>query len=139
MRITKEADYALRIMRCLAECPDGVRDAKTMSALLNIPARFTLKILHKLMIGKLVKSFKGVNGGYKVNFPPSEITMRQIVEIIDGPLAISRCLDMKYECSHMAQDKSGCYFHKVFEEINVKLAAELDKITLEMALRNEKC
>jgi len=137
MRITKEADYALRIMRCLAECTEGLRDAKTMSELLNIPSRFTLKILHKLMTGKLVKSYKGVNGGYKLNFPPNEITMRQIVEIIDGPLAISRCLDMDYECSHRAYDKAGCFFHKVFEDINVKLAAELDKVTLEMALRNE--
>jgi Rrf2 family protein len=138
MRITKEADYALRIMLCLSECADDVKDAKTMSELLNVPPRFTLKILHKLMTGKLVKSYKGVNGGYKLNFPPNEITMRQIVEVIDGPLAISRCLDTDYECSHMTHKKSGCYFHRMFSNINVKLADELEKITLDMALRNEE-
>lgn len=137
MRITKEADYALRIMRRLAESNGDVTDAKTMSETLNIPPRFTLKILRKLMSGKLVKSFKGANGGYTLNLPPNEITMRQIVELIDGPLTISRCLDSEYECSYVAQNKSSCFFHKVFDDINVKFADELDKVTLDMALHND--
>ena len=134
MRITKEADYALRIMRCLAECGHDIIDAKTISEALNVPPRFTLKILHKLIGGKLVKSYKGVNGGYALDLPANKITMRQIVEVIDGPLTISRCLDEEYECSHMAHEKNRCFFHQVFNDINAKLAEELDKVTLDMAL-----
>lgn len=137
MRITKEADYALRIMRCLAEyksLDNQIVDAKTMSETLSIPPRFTLKILRKLMGGGLVKSHKGVNGGYSVAADPSEINMRTIVEVIDGPLTISRCLSEGYECSRMLNDKDKCFFHKVFDNINVIIAEELEKITLDKAL-----
>jgi len=149
MKITNEADYALRIMHYLALCgsktdENNVVDAKTIAETVSVPPGFTLKILRKLVCGGLVVSYKGVRGGYALSTSPAEITMRSIVELIDGPLTISKCLCDGYECSHStnrnSQDadvKCGCYFHHVFDEINIFIAKKLENITLDMVIRND--
>lgn len=152
MRITSEVDYALRIMRALAASADSCLhngcsgqcggvckiDAKTISETIGVPPQFTLKILRKLMAGGLVKSYKGMNGGYAIAMKPDDITMKAIVETIDGPFMISKCLSGDYECTRAQLkdngDKECCYFHRVFDSINAKIADELEKITLGMAI-----
>ena len=98
MRITLESDYALRIVSALAKTEEKI-DAKTLSDEVSVTQRFTLKILHKLVAGDFVKSYKGVNGGYRLNVSPENITLKDIIELIDGPIAISRCLESSEECS----------------------------------------
>ena len=61
MRITLESDYALRLLTAMSSYK-GITDAKTISEDTSVTQRFTLKILHKLVQGGLVESFKGANG-----------------------------------------------------------------------------
>jgi len=128
MRITLESDYALRILTAMAES-DGVTDAKTISANTSVTLRFTLKILHKLVGGGLVQSFKGVNGGYKLKLSAEEITLKAVIELIDGPIAIARCLETEEGCS-LNCDKTACVYHHIFDTISIDLARKLDKITI---------
>lgn len=145
MRITKEIDYALRIMRCLANNSENdkydIVDSKTMSDSLGIPPRFTIKILRKLISGGIVKSYKGVNGGYKVAKPLENITMLDIVEIIDEPLTISRCLSDSYKCTRSKEEneslKDLCYFHMIFDDINNQISKVLKNVSLKTVIRNE--
>ena len=129
MRITLESDYALRIVSALASHEDKI-DAKTLSDEVFVTLRFTLKILHKLVQGQLVKSYKGVNGGYKLNKSPDEITLKSVIELIDGPIAIARCLDSGEGCS-LNCDKSACDYHHIFDIISIDLANRLNKITIQ--------
>ena len=128
MRITLESDYALRIVDALARHSDVV-DAKTLSSDTSVTLRFTLKILHKLVLGKIVKSYKGVGGGYKLLLSPSEISLRDIIELIDGPIFISRCLENQEMCS-MIKDKSMCEYHHIFDHISFELSKKLGEITI---------
>lgn len=121
MKINMETDYALRIMRCIAG-RDSVTDAKTVSELVGVSQRFTLKILGKLTAGGVLLSHKGANGGYELSRPADRITMRQIIEIIDGPLVISRCLSENFVCRHEnGTDSCDCFFNRVFDEINMTI------------------
>ena len=130
MKITMETDYALRIMRCLA-MRDNLTDAKTVSETVEVPQRFTLKILGKLVGGGLVSSRKGANGGYALSRPANTITLRAVIEIIEGPLVISRCLSEDFVCRHDGNtDACGCFFNRVFDEINIAIAAKLDSVTI---------
>ena len=129
MRITLESDYALRILTTMASYED-VTDAKTISADTSVTIRFTLKILHKLVQGNLVQSYKGVNGGYKLKVSPREITLKKVIELIDGPIAIARCLDSGEACS-LNCDKSACDYHHIFDIISIELASKLNKITIQ--------
>lgn len=128
MRITLESDYALRILTAMAKYT-VVTDAKTISEDTSVTQRFTLKILHKLCKGGLVESFKGVNGGYKLKALPEDITLKTVIELIDGPIAIARCLDSEEGCS-LNCDKSACDYHHIFDIISIALANKLNKITI---------
>ena len=128
MRITLESDYALRIITAMA-MRDGVTDAKTLADETSVTLRFTLKILHKLVQGEIVQSFKGVNGGYKLKLKPEDITLKLVIEHIDGPIAIARCLDSA-ECCSLNHDKSACVYHHIFDVISFELAAKLENITI---------
>ena len=128
MRITLESDYALRILASMASY-DGITDAKTVSADTSVTLRFTLKILHKLVQGGLVESFKGARGGYKLKCSPRDITLKRVIELIDGPIAISRCVDSKEQCS-LNYDKTACKLHHIFDGLSTELARKLDGITI---------
>lgn len=128
MRITLESDYALKILTAIAN-EDGVIDAKSVSARTMVTQRFTLKILHKLVQGGLVLSYKGVRGGYKLARAASEITLKNVIELIDGPIAIARCLEVEENCS-LNCDKTSCIYHHIFDHISNELAQKLDKITI---------
>ena len=91
MHMTLEADYAVRIVEFLAVNP-GRADAKTISERTNVTLRFTLKILRTLVSDGIVRSYKGAKGGYELAKPPKEITLRSVIEAVEGPYMISRSL-----------------------------------------------
>ena len=128
MRITLESDYALRILTAMAGYGD-VTDAKTISNDTSVTIRFTLKILNKLTQGCLVQSYKGSRGGYKLKVSPDNISLKQVIELIDGPIAIARCLDSEESCS-LNCDKSACDYHHIFDIISIELASKLNRITI---------
>lgn len=128
MRITLESDYALRILGALAAEEERV-DAKTLSDKISVSQKFTLKILHKLVQNDLVRSYKGVRGGYKLNVRPDDITLKSVIELIDGPIVISRCLESSEGCS-MNPDKTACIYHHIFESISLDVARKLQNITI---------
>ncbi len=126
MRITLESDYALRILTALAGY-DCVTDAKKIADDTSVTQRFTLKILHKLVQGGMVRSYKGVNGGYTLKASPDSITLKRVIELIEGPICIARCVEG--ECS-LNGDKTACTYHHIFDTISLELAKKLDSITI---------
>ncbi len=128
MRITLESDYALRIVSALSETND-VLDANAIADKTSVSLRFALKILHKLVQGDLVSSYKGARGGYKLKVSPDKITLKTVIELIDGPIAIVRCLESSETCS-MNSDKTSCIYHHIFDKISLELAAKLQSITI---------
>ena len=129
MRITLESDYALRIITALAES-DELIDAKSLSDKTQVTLRFTLKILHKLVGGDLVASAKGSKGGYKLKRDADKITLRDVIELIDGPIFIARCLEGEGVCS-LNQDKSACIYHQIFDRISFDVSSKLQGITIQ--------
>lgn len=141
MRITREIDYALRIMNRLAESEriparNGI-NAAAISDAICVPVKFTLKILRKLQSGSLVRSFKGAGGGYALAKAPSEVSLLDIMEAIDGPITINNCLDEGCECSRPDFDKKACFYYHIFDEINEMIAEKLRKVTLDNAVNNK--
>ena len=135
MRITLESDYALRIVSELAARGEVV-DAQTLSGATSVTLRFTLKILSKLVGGGIVASFKGSRGGYKLREKASNITLKRVIELIDGPIAIARCLEDHETCS-MNSDKTACIYHHIFDKISFDLSKKLDSITIDDVLNKK--
>ena len=91
MFITLEADYAVRIVSVLCREKDKM-DAKTISNDACVTLRFALKILRKLVAADIVKSYKGTQGGYIINKDPAQLTLKDVLEAIEGTYYFSRCL-----------------------------------------------
>ena len=136
LRITHEADYAIRVTYCLA-LAGGKQCAKDISEQAGVTLRFALKILRKLTQSGITKSYKGVAGGYELNRAPSEISLGEIIECIDGPIAINQCLSNEFQCTRVG-NRRECDFHRVFGEINRSLRDQLCSITMDRFLPSEK-
>ena len=123
MYITLEADYAVRITAELCKA-EGKLDAKSLSEKTCVTLRFSLKILRKLVAAGLVKSFKGTQGGYMIDKDPADITLRMVIEAIEGTYCFSRCLQPDTECSRGAS--GNCPFQDAFSEITDMVSQKLD-------------
>ncbi len=128
MRIMHEADYAIRIMYCLAERNQTI-SAKQISDDSGVPSRFALKILRRLTQAGLTESFKGVSGGYQLARAADQISLGEIIEVIDGPIEINHCLSSEFDCSRV-QQKNKCTFHRLFSAINQDIRSKLYDLPL---------
>ncbi len=126
MRITHEADYAIRILSYLSNS-DGITGAKEIAQQCGVSLKFTLKILRKLAMAGIVSSQKGVNGGFRLILPPQNISFGQVIEAIDGPIAINHCLGCDFDCTRV-DDKQDCSIRKKFLNVNRSLREDLYKI-----------
>ena len=128
MHIPLEADYAIRIVCCLSHA--GKRtDAKSISEQTGVTLRFALKILRKLVAAGIVKSYKGTQGGYEIAKDPSEITLRAVIETVEGPYTLSRCVSPDFVCSHPGE--GPCRFNAAFAEISKMVNEKLETVTFE--------
>ena len=128
MRITHEADYAVRIAYVLAS-ENKMLPARDISEKSGVTLRFALKSLRKLAADGIVVSYKGSCGGYELAVPPKELSLGRLIECIDGPLEISHCLSEGFDCTRV-KDKRICQFRRVFSEISTDLRSKLNGLTL---------
>ncbi|MDP4143691.1 MAG: Rrf2 family transcriptional regulator [Bacillota bacterium] len=135
MNIKQETDYAIRAVLILAKWGmENKLDAKTISEKGNVPLRFLLKLLGKLSQANIIKSYRGVNGGYELSREARDITLKDVVEAIEGPIAINRCIYDKEACN--ANKIGYCAIHKAMCNIQNTLIRELEKVNFE-DLKNE--
>jgi Rrf2 family protein len=125
MRLTNEADYALRICYTLAKL-GGVASSKELADKTGVTLRFALKILRKLALAGVVASQKGASGGYYLNRPADEVSVGEVVEVIDGPFRINLCLDPAFECSRdCSEEDGGCKFNRYFKDLNRRIREDM--------------
>ena len=130
MRVTQEADYAIRICLILDSLGEKT-GASTLADIACITPKIALKVLRKLSTGGFVRSYKGVQGGYELTRPGDELRVLDIIELIDGPVKISKCLECEHECSRNSC-KMDCKMHIAFDVVNQKLIENLGLITVRM-------
>ena len=98
-------------------------EAKTIAGNLNIPLRFSLKILRLLAKGGVINSYQGAGGGYALAGSPGKITLRDVVEVIKGPIRINKCLIDPAYCNR--HDVAHCSVHDALASIQDVLSREL--------------
>ena len=139
MRITQEADYALRMVSLLTKsgavisqgAVQGTLFAPSMAEAVAVPVGFANKILRKLSLAGVVKAMRGATGGYYLLRDPEDLTVKEVIETIDGPIEISKCLAEDCECLNNP-NKDCCRFHNVFGVLNQMLTERLDRLTIAM-------
>lgn len=130
MKITQEADYALRVVLTLSHMESDRLEAKVIAEQEAIPLRFLLKLLRKLNKANITKSYRGSNGGYALAKEPKDINLRQVIEAIDGPIYVNRCLLDPDACS--AKKSNHCVIHHTLNSIRDHLVEDLERVNFSM-------
>jgi Rrf2 family protein len=114
MQIPRRVDYGLRAAIYLAQQgPEKTCSLAEIAARQDIPRKFLEKIIQGLTHGGLVKSKRGPDGGYMLARPAAEISFRDVIEALEGPVAVNLCMDPQMSCSHLAR----CAMVGVWNEI----------------------
>lgn len=132
MHITLEADYAVRIVVYLAKVKKR-SDANTISLATGVSLRFALKILRNLVSCGITKSFKGTQGGYELDKSPEDITLKEVLQAIEGEYLFSRCLSADTNCTNPSQEV--CEVQNVFCKITKEVQKMLDEVTISSLLK----
>lgn len=99
MQITRQADYALRAILYLAQLETNQRAATSQIAEeQHIPPSFLAKIISQLSIAGLIHTSRGARGGVSLARPPEAISVLEVVEAIDGPIALNECSQSPDAC-----------------------------------------
>jgi Rrf2 family protein len=130
--MSRKARYALRALYALAA--DEARGPVLISDLAErekIPRKFLEAILLELKNAGILKSKKGKGGGYSLARPPAQITMGQVIRIIDGRLAPIPCASERafVKCEECV-DEATCGTRQVMKKVRDAIAAILDGTTL---------
>jgi Rrf2 family protein len=90
MRVSAKVDYALRALLELAAAPSGPVKGERLATAQDIPPKFLENILTELRRAEIVASQRGVDGGYRLAKPASEISVADVVRALEGPIASVR-------------------------------------------------
>ena len=99
MQITRQTEYAIRTMLELAQAPRGeFISTRFISEQQDIPEDFLKKTLKLLVLAGLINTQRGVKGGIMLARPAGEITLVDIIEAVEGNIALNVCLVPGYNC-----------------------------------------
>jgi Rrf2 family transcriptional regulator, iron-sulfur cluster assembly transcription factor len=127
MQITRREEYGLKGLIFLArQPPEKVFLAREVSKVQKIPEPFLAKIFQQLSKAGLLRSHRGAKGGFSLRKPAGEITMREVIEALEGPVAINRCLLHRGECG----EETTCPLHEVWGEAQLHLLRVLDRTSI---------
>jgi Rrf2 family protein len=122
MRITRTADYGVRVMTRLAAAPHGTRmTVAELAQESQSTVAFTGKILQRLVGARLVVSHRGFEGGFELARPADSITLLDIVTALDGKLCINECMPEGAGCDRAPT----CAAHRVWLRAQEALAQVL--------------
>lgn len=127
MKLSTKGKYGLYAMMHLAQhAGEGPQSLKAIAEL-GLPETYLEQLLGALRRAELVKTVRGVQGGYQLSRKPEEITMRQILEAMEGPLSFSECVT---EPEHQCPRDKQCPAKGVWEYLTNQMNGLLDGITL---------
>lgn len=129
MRLTRGADYGARGMIRLARAPQGqIMLVGDIAADEGLPESYLAKIFQELTRCGIVRSHRGAGGGFSLARPAEAITLRQIVEAIQGPIALNTCLEAG--AANRCEQVDRCAIYPVLKRAQQQLLSILDETTL---------
>ncbi|MEM7048653.1 MAG: SUF system Fe-S cluster assembly regulator [Acidobacteriota bacterium] len=131
IRITKQTDYGIVLASHLATEPGRRFNAAVLSEETGLPLPMVSKILKLLAREGVLTSHRGVHGGYCLARPASEIRISEVIATLEGPIAITECID---DSPGVCSQEATCPMRSNWQVINAAIRSALDQITLaEMA------
>ena len=133
MRVSAKVDYALRAVIELAAAGDGPVKGERIAQAQEIPLKFLENILGDLRQAGIVRSQRGVEGGYWLARPPEEISVADVVRTVEGPIANVRGIGPE----SVSYSGSAERLQDVWIAVRANLRAVLEHVTIANVARGE--
>ena len=128
MQVSRKIDYALRAVIHLAN-EDGSERACSVAEIADreqVPRQFLEKIVQELIHGGLVRSRRGPHGGYVLARPAEQLTFRDVIEAVEGPISLNVCTSEHADCSLLGT----CGMERVWREGQRRVMELFEKTTI---------
>jgi Rrf2 family protein len=129
LRLSKKADYALMAMKHLARKTDSASastSAREIAEQYDIPIELLAKVLQRLVRGGLLASQQGTRGGYQLARLPSQISVADVIQAIDGPVTVTACSTEEGTCEQF----SKCNVRDPLWRVRERILAALGECTI---------
>lgn len=128
MRLQITTDYAIRMMLFMAQQNGEVSTAEAAAARLGMTHSYFSKIAWKIRMAGFLEAVKGPGGGYRIAKNPADITLYDIISVMEGDISINRCLDEDGFCSRNAAQT--CPVHKTLEALQNQMIDTLKSVSI---------
>lgn len=134
MRLSKKGEYAVRALVEICQQVEHSDHTLLQIAFIaektNIPEKFLEQILLTLKNGGILKSKRGVDGGYAMNKASHAVTLGEVIRLMDGPLAPVSCVSKSAYESCTCPDERTCGLHIAMQQVRDAIANILDNYRL---------
>ncbi len=131
--LRRNTDYALRLMVDLAgHRDDGAVSTRVLAEGQEVSYQLACKLMQQLHDAKLVESNMGPKGGFRLSRPAGQISLLDVIEVVQGPLRINRCLLKNAACPR----QNTCTVRKKISELQSRMDEYLGSVTLAELARN---
>ena len=127
LRLNRLTDYAVVVMAQMARRADEVRTAPQISQDTGVPLPTVAKLLNALAREGLMISHRGAAGGYSLGRPATEITVAEIVQALEGPIALTACVDGN---TGNCDVENLCPMRGNWDKVNKAIRSALSQVTL---------
>ena len=124
--LTRNTDYAVRAVCYMAANRDRMVSVTEIVKNLKIPGPFLRKILQILSKKRMIKSYKGIGGGFVLVKAPNQIRLVELISIFQGALNLNECVFKKMLCPNMKK----CPLKKKIDKIEKYVVSQLSSITI---------
>lgn len=127
MKISRSGDYGINGLVYFARKGEGaVAYVREVSEALHIPESFLAKIFQAFVRAGILLSRRGVRGGYSLARPAHSITLREVIEAAQGPIALNRCMLARRPCGRHRR----CGLHEVLRAAQRTVVQKFEHATL---------
>lgn len=140
LSLTKKTDYALIAIGYLAERPTQTVSAREIAEAFHMPAALVMNILKTLHHGQLLSSTRGTKGGYRLTADLGNVSMHDLIEILEGPVRLAECVIMENEeenCGRgLCKINKECPIQAPIKALHGRLVGFLKEVRLADILAN---
>ncbi len=127
-KLNRMTDYAILVLGVLAHRQGKILTTAQLAELTGLNQPTVAKVAKTLVVAKMLDTQRGVHGGYRLARQASIISLVQIVEAMEGPIAVNDCVDGAQETS---MTNNFCFVSKNWNRVNLAIRNALDDVSLE--------
>lgn len=125
--VSRQVDYAIQLVHRLAQLNENeTLSLRVFSDESNISFLFLQKIVRSLKGAELVISSKGARGGYKLGRSADHISVKDIIDAVEGPYAVVECAKVDHGCTKV----STCKTKDIWQDLNQEITAKLEAMSV---------